>query len=191
MADSLDLKISALDSEVTKLVDIDVVERLSCVPGVSAVSASALIAELGDATRFLGEKQVGAYAGLVPSVWQCGKRQWMGGITKHGSRWFRRVLVQCALAAVRVKVSRFRVFYLRVRSSGGHNVVVVALARKLFVVVHHLLVTGERYFEEGLKPKRLRVIKPKGLVVLFEEALTLFVKSGFVASGTMSNWMLS
>ena len=102
MADSLDLKISALDSEVTKLVDIDVVVRLSCVPGVSAVSASALIAELGDATRFLGEKQVGAYAGLVPSVWQCGKRQWVGGITKLGSRWFRSVLVLCVMAAVRV-----------------------------------------------------------------------------------------
>jgi len=82
-------------------------------------------------------------------------------------------------------------FYFRVKFGRGHNVVVVALARKLLVVVRHLLVTGERYFEEGLKPKRLRVIKPKDLVVLFEEALTLLIKSGFVASGTMSNWMLS
>lgn len=191
MVDSLDLKIGTLDSEISKLVDMDAVKRLSCVPGVSAVSASALIAELGDAKRFLGGKQVGAYAGLVPSVRQSGKRQWMGGITKHGSKWLRRVLVQCALAAIKVKDSRFRMFYLRIKSGKGHNVAIVALARKLLGVVHHLLVTGEEYVEEGLKPKRPRAIKPKDLVVPFEEALMLLVKSGFVASGTSSKWMLS
>ena len=90
---------------------------------------------------------------MVPLLRQSAGLTVLSSITKHGSRWLRRVLVQCALAAVRVKVSRFRMFYLRVRSSGGHNVAIVALARKLFVVVRHLLVMGERYFEEGLKPK--------------------------------------
>ena len=53
------------------------------------------------------------------------------------------------------------------------------------MVVYHLLLTVEKYFEEGLRPKRLRVIKPKDLVAPFEEAFMLLVKSGFVASGTM------
>jgi transposase len=191
MVDSLEVKIGALDSEIRRLVDTDVVGRLSRVPGLSEVSASALIAELGDAKRFLSEKQVGAYAGLVPSVRQSGKRRWMGGITKHGSKWFRRVLVQCALAAIKVKDSRFRLFYLRIKSGKGHNVAIVALARKLLVVVHHLLVTGEDYVEEGLKKKRLKVIRPRDLSVPFEEALGLLMRSGFVASNTASKWMLS
>jgi transposase len=191
MADSLEVKVGALDSEISRLVNRDVIDRLIRVPGLNVVSASALVAELGDATRFLGEKQVGAYAGLVPLVRQSGRRRWMGSITKHGSRWLRRVLVQCALAACKVKGSRFRLFYLRVRSGKGHNVAVVALARKLLVVVHHLLVTGEEYVEEGLKVKRLRAIKAKDLVVPFEEALRLLVKSGYVTSGTASQWMLS
>ena len=93
MTDSLDVTIIVLDSEIRRLVDRDVVGRLSKVPGVDVVSASALVAELGDAKRFMREKQVGAYAGLVPSVRQSGKRRWMGGITKHGSRWLRRVVV--------------------------------------------------------------------------------------------------
>jgi transposase len=191
MIDSLDVKVNALDSEIKRLVDMDVVERISKVPGLNVVSACALIAELGDAGRFLGEKQVGAYAGLVPSVRQSGRRRWMGGITKHGSRWLRRVLVQCALAAIKVKDSRFRMFYLRIRSGKGHNVAIVALARKLLVVVHHLLVTGEEYVEDGLKKKRSKVIRPRDLSVPFEEALRLLVKSGFVVSGAMSKWMLS
>jgi transposase len=137
---------------------MDAVKRLSNVPGVSAVFALALIAELGDAKRFLGGKQVGAYAGLVPSVRQSGNRRWMGGITKHGSKWFSRVLVQCALAAINVKDSRFRMFYLRIKSSKGHNVAIVALARKMLGVVYHLLVRGEEYVER-FKPKRLRVFK--------------------------------
>jgi len=191
MVDSLDVKIDTLDSEIRRLVNRDMVERISKVPGLSVVSASALIAELGDAKRFLGEKEVGAYAGLVPSVRQSGRRRWMGGITKHGSRWLRRILVQCALAASKVKSSRFRMFYLRVRSWRGHNVAVVALARKLLVVVHHLLVTGEEYVEEGLKVKRSKVIKPRDLSVPFEEAWRLLVKSGYAASGSAFNRMLS
>jgi transposase len=72
-------------------VDRDVVERLSRGSGLSVFSASALIAELGDAGGFLGEKQVGAYAGFVSFVGQIGRRRWMGGITKYGSRWLRSV----------------------------------------------------------------------------------------------------
>jgi len=172
MIEELEVNIHILDAEVARLVDRDVVERISKVPGMGMVSAAAVIAELGDARRFLGEKQVGAYAGLVPSVKQSGRRRWRGGITKRGSKWLRRVLVQCALAAIKVRDSRFRMFYLRVRSSRGHNVAIVALARKMLVVIHHLLVTGEEF-----------EIRPKDLSVPFEEAFSLLVRSGFVASG--------
>lgn len=51
-----------------------VVEWLSCVCILRAVSVSALIAELGDAKRFLGENHVGSYVGLVQSVRQNSKR---------------------------------------------------------------------------------------------------------------------
>ena len=72
-------------------------------------------------------------------------------------------------------------FYLRVKASRGHNVAIVAVARKLLVIIHHLLVTGEEYLEEGLKPKRIKAIKPGDLTVPFEEALSLLAKSGFMA----------
>jgi len=105
--------------------------------------------------------------------------------------WLRWSMVEVAHAAVRVWDSKFRAFFLRVRAKKGKKTAYVAVARKLLVVVHHLLVTGEEYVEEGLKVKRLRAIKAKDLVVPFEEALRLLVKSGYVASGTASKWMLS
>lgn len=176
MMEELEVNIHILDAEIVRLVDKDAVERAGKVPDVGMVSAAAVIAELGDARR-LGEKQVGAYAGLVPSVKQSGRRKWRGGIAKRGSRWLRRVLVQCALAAIKVRDSRFRMFYLRIRSARGYNVAIVALARKMLVVVHRLLVTGEEFVEEGLKPKRVRrLIRPRDLSVPFEEALSLLVR---------------
>jgi transposase len=182
MVDELEGRVVDVDSEIVKFVDMDVVEKLSSVPGVSGVSAAAVVAELGDAKRFAGEKEVSCYAGLVPSVRQSGRKCWHGGITKMGSKWLRRVLVQCALAAIRVKGSRFRQFYLRVKMRRGHGIAIVALARKMLGIMLHLLVTGEVYVEEGLKPKgKRRVIKPKDLSVPFEEAWNLLVKAGFAS----------
>jgi len=53
------------------------------------------------------------------------------------------------------------------------------------VVIHHLLLTGEEYVEAGLKPKRIRVIRPRDLSVPFEEALGVLGRSGFLVSGVV------
>jgi transposase len=183
MVDEFEGKIADVDSQIARYVDVDAVEKLRSVPGVGDVSAATVIAELGDAKRFGGEKEVGCYAGMVPSVRQSGKRRWNGHITKTGSKWLRRVLVQCALAAIKVKGCRFREFYLRVKMRRGHGIAIVALARKMLGVMLHLLVSGEVYVEKELKPKRRRrLIKPRDLSVPFEEAWSLLVKAGFTSS---------
>lgn len=175
MIDTIQEKIHKLDGEIAKLVDAKAVRRISTVPGVKEVSATTIIAEIGDPTRFPGEKQIGAYAGLVPSVRQSAKRRWYGGITKHGSRWLRRTLTQCTLAAIKVRDSKLRMCYLKIKSRRGHNIAIAALARKLLAIIHHLLLTGEEYVEKAVKRKRLRIIKPADLKVPFEDALTLLV----------------
>ena len=94
----------------------------------------------------------------------------------------RRVLIQCALAAIRVRGdSRFKQFYLRVKACRGHGVAIVALARKMLGVMYYLLVRGELFSEVGLKSKRVRrVIRARDLSVSFEEALGLLIKAGYV-----------
>jgi len=182
MVDEFEQKICEVDSQIVKYVEVDVVERLSSVPGVGVVSAAAVVAELGDVKRFSGEKEVCNYCGITPSLRQSGKKRWNGHITKYGSKWLRCILIQCALAAVKCRGdSKFKAFYLRVRARRGHGVAIVALAGKMLGVMYHLLVMGEVFFEEGLKPKRKwKVVKPRDLLVPFEEALGLLAKAGYV-----------
>jgi len=182
MVDEFERKIGEVDSQIVKYVDGNVVEQLSSVPGVGLVSAATVIAELGDVKRFVDEKDVCNYCGLTVSLRQSGKKRWSGHITKYGSKWLRRVLIQCALAAVKVRGdSKFKQFYLRVKARRGHGIAIVALARKMLGVMYHLLVFGEVFFEEGLKSKRrCNVIKSRDLSVPFEDALSLLVKAGYV-----------
>jgi transposase len=182
MVDEFDVKIGEVDSQIAKYVDEAVIEQLSSVPGVGFISAAAVVAELGDVKRFVDEKAVCNYCGITPSLRQSGKKRWNGHITKQGSRWLRRVLIQCALAAIKVRGdSRFKLFYLQVRARRGHGIAIVALARKMLGVMYHLLATGEVFFEEGLKSKRRqKVIRARDLLVPFEEALGLLAKAGYV-----------
>jgi transposase len=90
--DRLDTAIAAmaLDSEFT-----DVVRRLSCLRGVSTLTAFGLAVEIGDWHRFTGSS-IGAYLGLVPTEDSSGDSRWQGSITKTGNSHARRLLVEAA-----------------------------------------------------------------------------------------------
>jgi transposase len=60
-------------------------------------------------------------------------------------------MVEVAHVAVRVRDSRFRAFFLRVRAKKGNKTAYVAVARKMLTVIWHLLVDGEKYVEEGFE----------------------------------------
>ncbi|MDR0372179.1 MAG: IS110 family transposase [Nitrososphaerota archaeon] len=83
VVDEFERKIGDLDSQIVKYVDVDVVNKLSSVPGVGFVSAATVAAELGDVSRFVDEKSVCSYCGITPSVRQSGKKRWNGHITKY------------------------------------------------------------------------------------------------------------
>ena len=80
----------AADSEFTP-----VVTRLSCLRGVSTLTAFGLAVEIGDWDRLTG-RSIGAYLGLVPSEYSSGTSRTQGGITKTGNGHARRLLVEAA-----------------------------------------------------------------------------------------------
>jgi transposase len=90
--DRLDLAIVDLagDSEFTP-----VVRRLSCLRGVSTLTAFALTVEIGDWHRFTGNS-IGSFVGLVPSEHSSGASRVQGSITKTGNTHARRLLVEAA-----------------------------------------------------------------------------------------------
>lgn len=84
-----------------------VVDAIQALRGVQFISAVALIAELGDITRFDNPRQLMGYLGLTPSEYSSGRQRRLGGITKAGNGHARRVLVEGAWAyRYPAKVSR-------------------------------------------------------------------------------------
>jgi transposase len=150
MMESLDEEIKRVDERIAMHMKAREVEarRISRVPGVAQVSASAILAEMGDPRRFTDGKKIASWAGLCPSVYQSGGRNMTGRI-KQGSRGLRRLMVQVAHAAARTRDSRLRLFYLRLAARRGKKKAIVALARKILCIIHHILVMGEEYVEDG------------------------------------------
>jgi transposase len=127
-------------------------DRLLSIPGVSLVVGAGLLAAIGDVTRFTRPKQLGAYFGLVPSTYQSGDTKARHGrITKTGRSDARWLAVEAA-EHLRKAPGPLRALYQRVCAKRGHNVAVVAVARKLAELVWHLLTKEEDFLYHT--PKR-------------------------------------
>lgn len=109
-------------------------QRLRTIPGVGTRTAEAVAAHLGDPQRFASGKQVSAFAGLVPRQYQSGESDRRGRITRRGPSVLRKLLVECAWAALRY--NRWaKATYQRLTRGGvtRKKPAIVALARKLLV----------------------------------------------------------
>lgn len=124
-------------------------------PGMGFASASVILSEIGDYKDFSTSDQIASYFGIVPSVYQSADKLNTGAITKHGSPHLRRMLVEVAHAIVRSKTeSKLKRFFFRIKTRRGTKIAIVALARKVLCILHHLLVHREEYREDGvLRPK--------------------------------------
>lgn len=139
-----DLKMIERDLARAALAD-DRVKRLMTVPGIDMVVALAIVSAIGDIGRFDAPQKLVSYLGLNPSVRQSGPGPaYHGRITKQGRSHARGMLVKAAWAAVRAP-GPLRAFFLRVRARRGQHVAAVATARKLAVLIWHLLRKGESY----------------------------------------------
>ena len=120
------------------------------VKGVGPITSLAYVLTLEDPQRFSSSREVGPYLGLVPKQEDSGDSQPQLGISKAGDRMLRRLLVgssQYMLGAFGPDTD-LRRYGLRLCERGGKNAkkrAVVAVARKLAVLLHHLWVTGDVY----------------------------------------------
>jgi len=183
MIEYLSEQIRRVEDRIETLVNERDVAIVSSVPGVGRKSAAAIVAEVGDAKRFADGKKIASWAGLAPSVYQSAGTFVTGSITKQGSKWLRRVMVEAAHVAVRVRDSRLRALYLRIKAKKGEKTAIVAVARKMLTIIWHLLVKGEKYVEEGFE-KPIRDMKAVycGHVPL-DEMAEILRSAGYVVSG--------
>jgi transposase len=111
---------------------------LTTVPGIGALSALVIMAELGDIKRFKRSAQVAAYSGLVPSIYSSANVRRIGAITKEGSRLLRWILIQCAWQAIRTNY-QLLCHFATVSRRCGRNAAAVSVARKLIQIAYRVL----------------------------------------------------
>lgn len=120
--------------------------RLQEVPGVGPLVCLAFVAWTDRPERFGRSRDVGACLGLRPKVRDSGDRQRRGPITRQGDPQMRWLLVQAAHASLRsLKDSALKRWAQRLEQRVGKRKAVVALARKIAVLLHRLWITGDSY----------------------------------------------
>lgn len=129
-----------------RLAENESVPYLMSVPGAGPAMVMAVIAHLGDGTRFASAPQVSNYVGFVPRIDFSGKSRRFGHITKQGCRAIRRVAVQAAWGLVRSKNGgALKEKYSELRARRGKRIAIVAIARKLVELLWTLMVKQELY----------------------------------------------
>jgi transposase len=143
-------QIAAAEAALDRLAAADPATRLlETAPGVGPRTAEAVAAHLGDPRRFATGKQVSAYAGLVPRQYQSGASDRKGRITRRGPGVLRKLLVECAWAALRYNPWA-RATYARLTRGGAtrRKPAIVALARRLLVRLWAMLRDGRPWRPE-------------------------------------------
>jgi len=106
-------------------------------PGIGLLSAMVYTLEIGEAHRFKNRRQIGAYFGLVPKQDETGEQVRKGRITRAGQPRVRKILNQAAWAVIRFKPLGLYEWYLKVAKRRGKKKAIVALMRRLAVIMWH------------------------------------------------------
>lgn len=135
------------------------VKLLQTVDGVGPITALAFVAEVDDPKRFEDSKDVAAYIGLTPTQYSSGEMQRQGGISKKGSKHTRCLLVEAATTLLtRCRIwSKLKAWGLKLMRKIGKKKAIIAVARKLAVTMHKMLITGKSFERSTKKKEALQV----------------------------------
>jgi len=148
--DTLSRQVAAYDQQVVETAKrLPEIDRLSGIPRVGALTALAFVLTLGRAERFAHSPDVAGFLGLRPKQHQSGARDPQLAVSKSRGPYLRKLLVQCAhyILGRWGPDSALRRWGLA-KSEGGKRVAlraIVAVARKLAVLLHRLWTSGAPY----------------------------------------------
>ncbi|WP_338598490.1 IS110 family transposase [Sulfolobus tengchongensis] len=144
-------QVKEIDDMIATLIPKATLAELLKIPGIGFTTASTILGEVGDISRFSNSKAFCSYAGLSPRTKQSGEFLSHNGLIP-GNKYLRRVFF---LAAVRVD-GKFNEFYTRIKErSGSGKKALVAVANKLARIVFHVLRDGV-YKGDSKKVVRVR-----------------------------------
>ena len=145
----LDQRIAAYDRRIRELYrNNELCQRLGKIEGVGPLSATALMAAVGDRQGFKNGRQFAAWLGLVPKQRSSGGRDRLFGISKRGDRYLRTLLIhgaRASLARAKGKQDPRSRWLEKLRERRHPNIAAVALANKNARIAWALLSSGEAY----------------------------------------------
>ncbi|WP_246476372.1 IS110 family transposase [Roseibium litorale] len=162
--DVIEAALKVVEAEIAGEVLADpVIRRIMTLPGVDMMVATGVAAAIGDVRRFPDPQKLVGYLGLNPSVRQSGEGPaYHGRITKQGRGQARGMLVEAAWAAAR-SPGPLRAFYQRIAARRGKHIAAVATARKLSMILWHMLTKETDYIwvRPALLARKLRNVELK------------------------------
>lgn len=123
--------------------------RLQTIPGVGALAATAIVAEIGvDMSRFASAKHLASWAGLCPGNRESGGKR-LSGKMRKGNVWLRAILSEVAWAITHTKENYLGTQYRRLARRLGPKRAVMAVAHSVLVIIYYLLRDGTTYTDLG------------------------------------------
>jgi transposase len=147
--DQMAIRIDEADAVLNKTAhENEACQRLVAIPGIGPVTATALIAAIGNGAAFRKGREFAAWMGVVPREHSTGGKQKLLGISKHGNSYLRRLFIQGARAVLQQRTKQtpgLSAWLAQLAGRTHHNVVAVALANKLARIAWAVLAKEEQY----------------------------------------------
>jgi transposase len=145
----LDERVREMDREIDRLAAEDpVARRLQQLRGVGPITATALVATIGDANQYANGRQMAASLGLTPRQNSSGGKDRLLGISKRGDPYLRQLLVHGGRSVLRTskhKQDRLSQWINRIALTRHQNVAVVAMANKTARIAWAMMKHGTDY----------------------------------------------
>jgi transposase len=142
-------RIEEMDRVIQKMAkEHEACQRLTEIPGVGPVTATALIGAVGNGSTFQKGRNLAAWMGIVPGEYSTGGKQKLLGISKRGNKYLRRLFVQGARSVLQQRHKQapgLSSWLAQLLKRSHQNVVVVALANKLVRMAWAVLCQNQRY----------------------------------------------
>ncbi len=147
--EALDKRVAEIDRKLVAICRTDArCKRLTTLPGVGPVIATALIAAVDDGRHFSSGRALAAWIGLVPRQYTTAGKPRLGGIGKRGNQYLRRQLIHGArsvLIRIAGRSDRRAKWAQDLLARVGHNKTLVAIANKTARIAWAVLRSGEKY----------------------------------------------
>lgn len=144
-------EIESLEKKISKMaINDEDVKLLTTIPGVGIITAFTFKIYLGDPARFKKAYSVGAYFGMTPTQYSSGEIIKQGRVSKCGSAEVRALLNESAFSLVYASKSwsRIKAWGLKIKKKKGHKKAMMAVGRKLSLIMYRMLVS-RKPFEYG------------------------------------------